>query len=154
MEYLVLKLLHLLSSTLLFGTGVGTAFYLLCVVRSGDTRIVATVARHVVTADWLFTATTAIAQPLTGWYLVRLLRIPLDTPWLAWSIALYAVAIACWVPVVRLQILMRDSAAASLRAGQGLSAEFRRYFRAWFILGFPALGAFLAIFYLMVFKPA
>jgi len=154
MEYLALKLLHILSSTLLFGTGIGTAFYLFCVVLRGDPRVVAAVARLVVTADWMFTATTAVAQPLTGWYLARLMGIPFDTPWLAWSIGLYAVAIACWLPVVRLQVLMRGSAAASVRAGLPLSAQFRRCFRAWLVLGFPALGAFLAIFCLMVFKPA
>lgn len=154
MEYLWIKLLHILSSTLLFGTGIGSAFYLLCVVLRRDPAVVAQVARIVVLADWLFTATTAVIQPLTGWYLARLMQLPLSTPWLAWSLALYAVAIACWLPVVRLQMLMRDEALASAHAGQALSAAFMRYFRLWFVLGFPALGAFVAIFWLMVFKPA
>ncbi|OZI58830.1 DUF2269 family protein [Bordetella genomosp. 1] len=154
MDYVWVKLLHILSSTLLFGTGVGSAFYLLCVVMQGEARVVASVARFVVVADWLFTATTALLQPLTGFYLVHRMQLPLSTPWIAWSLGLYAVAIACWLPVVRLQILMRDSAQASVAAGQPLSAGFRRHFRAWFVLGFPALGAFLAIFWLMVFKPS
>lgn len=154
MDYVWVKLLHILSSTLLFGTGVGSAFYLLCVVMQGEARVVASVARFVVVADWLFTATTALLQPLTGFYLVHRMQLPLSTPWIAWSLGLYAVAIACWLPVVRLQILMRDSAQASVAAGQPLSGDFRRHFRAWFVLGFPALGAFLAIFWLMVFKPS
>ncbi|MGV2897473.1 DUF2269 family protein [Achromobacter sp. AGC78] len=154
MDYFWFKLLHILSSTLLFGTGVGSAFYLLCVVRGRDPKVVAAVARLVVMADWLFTATTAVIQPLTGWYLVHLMQLPWSTPWLSASLILYAIAIACWLPVVRLQMLMRDSATASAQAGQPLSPTFMRYFRAWFVLGFPALGAFLGIFWLMVFKPA
>ncbi|AUA57035.1 Predicted integral membrane protein [Achromobacter spanius] len=154
MDYFWFKLLHILSSTLLFGTGVGSAFYLLCVVRGRDPKVVAAVARLVVMADWLFTATTAVIQPLTGWYLVHLMQLPWSTPWLSASLILYAIAIACWLPVVRLQMLMRDSATASAQAGQPLSPRFMRYFSAWFVLGFPALGAFLGIFWLMVFKPA
>lgn len=154
MEYLWLKLVHILSSTLLFGTGIGSAFYLLCVVRRRNVAVIAAVARIVVMADWLFTATTAVLQPLTGLYLVHVMQLPLHTSWLAASLALYALAIACWLPVVRLQIRMRDSAEASARAGTPLSPQFQRDFRTWFVLGFPALGAFLAIFWLMVFKPA
>ncbi|AYD66039.1 MAG: DUF2269 domain-containing protein [Achromobacter sp.] len=154
MEYLWFKLLHILSSTLLFGTGIGSAFYLLCVVLRRDVKVVASVARVVVVADWLFTATTAVIQPLTGWYLAHLMQLPWNTPWLSASLMLYAVAIACWLPVVKLQMLMRDSATASAAAGEPLSPRFMRYFRAWFVLGFPALGAFLGIFWLMVFKPA
>ncbi|HEY9317032.1 MAG TPA: DUF2269 domain-containing protein [Achromobacter sp.] len=154
MEYLWVKLLHILSSTLLFGTGIGSAFYLLCVVLRRDVKVVAQVARVVVLADWLFTATTAITQPLTGWYLARLMQIPFSTPWLMGSLVLYAIAIACWLPVVRLQMLMRDDAQASALAGLPLSPAFKRYFTLWFVLGFPALGAFLAIFWLMVFKPS
>ena len=153
MEYLWIKLLHILSSTLLFGTGIGSAFYLLCVVLRRDPHVVAAVARVVVLADWLFTASTAIAQPLTGWYLAHLMQLPLSTPWLAWSLALYALAIACWLPVVKLQMLMRDDAMASVRAGTSLSVAFTRYFKLWVMLGFPALVTFLAIFWLMVFKP-
>ncbi|RAP60122.1 hypothetical protein A6B37_23910 [Achromobacter sp. HZ01] len=154
MDYLLVKLLHILSSSLLFGTGIGSAFYLLCVVLQREPRTVAAVARIVVVADWLFTATTAVAQPLTGLYLIHLMQLPLTTPWVAWSLSLYALAIACWLPVVWLQIRMRDSASRCAAAGQPLSPSFMRYFRAWFILGFPALAAFLAIFWLMVFKPA
>lgn len=154
MDYFFVKLLHILSSTLLFGTGIGSAFYLLCVVLRGDAHVVAAVARIVVLADWLFTATTAIAQPLTGWYLVHRMQLPWSTPWVAWSLGLYALAIACWLPVVWLQMAMRDSAILSAQAGGALSPRFRRYFRAWVALGCPALAAFLGIFYLMVFKPA
>ena len=154
MEYLIFKLLHVLSSTLLFGTGIGSAFYLLCIVLRRDIHLIAGVARLVVVADWLFTATTAIVQPLTGLYLVHITQMPLSTPWIGWSLALYVVAIACWLPVVRLQIRMRDAAATADASGTPLPDAFWRWFGWWIALGAVAFVAFLAIFYLMVFKPA
>ena len=154
MEYAVLKWLHILSSTLLFGTGIGSAFYLLVTVLGGDMRLVAHVARWVVRADWLFTATTAVAQPLTGLWLVHVMQLPWRTGWVAWSLALYAVAIACWLPVVWLQVRLRDLAQQAAAQGTGPSPPFRRCFLAWVALGVPAFFAFLAIFWLMVAKPA
>lgn len=154
MEYLIFKLIHVLSSTLLFGTGIGSAFCLLCVVLRRDVHVIAAVARVVVLADWLFTATTAVLQPLTGLYLVHIMRMPLSTPWVAWSLGLYVVAIACWLPVVRLQMLMCDAAAAADRSRTPLPAPFWHWFGWWVALGAVAFVAFLAIFYLMVFKPA
>lgn len=154
MEYLIFKLVHVLSSTLLFGTGIGSAFYLLCVVLRRDIHLIAGVARLVVVADGLFTATTAVVQPLTGLYLIHIMQMPLSTPWIGWSLALYVVAIACWLPVVRLQIRMRDAAAAANASGTPLPGAFWRWFGWWIGLGVVAFVAFLAIFYLMVFKPA
>lgn len=153
-HYLLAKWLHILSSTLLFGTGIGSAFYLLVTTLSKDVRAVASVARTVVVADGLFTATTAVFQPLSGWYLVHVSDMPWSTRWIAWSLGLYAFAIACWLPVVWLQVRLRDLAARAAAQGEPLSAAYWRCFRAWVALGFPAFFAFLAIFYLMTVKPA
>jgi uncharacterized membrane protein len=153
MDYVTLKWIHILTSTLLFGTGVGSAFYLLAATLTRDTRAVAVTSRHVVIADWLFTATTAVLQPLTGYYLVRIAGFAWQAPWLRWSIILYIVAIACWLPVVWLQTRMRDVSAKAAAAVQPLPPAYWRYFRWWFVLGVPALFSFLAIFYLMVAKP-
>src|SRR5690242_7687189 len=111
MDYLTVKWIHILSSTLLFGTGLGTAFYLFLATLTRNPLIVATVAKHVVTADWLFTATTIIIQPVTGFYLIHLAEIPLASRWIAWSIGLYALMAVCWLPVVWLQIRMQRLAA-------------------------------------------
>lgn len=154
MEYLIFKWAHILSSTLLFGTGVGSAFYLLTAVISRNPAIVAHVARWVVRADWLFTATTAIIQPLTGWWLLHLMGLPVSTPWIAWSLALYAIAIACWLPVVWLQAKMRDIAEEARAKARPLAPVFWRCFWWWVGLGVPALAAFLIIFWLMVAKPS
>ncbi len=154
MDYLLVKWLHVLSSTVLFGTGIGSAFYLLVSSLSRDVRFAAGVTRWVVRADWLFTGTTAILQPATGLWLVHKAGFALSATWLAWSIALYAVAIACWLPVVWLQMRLRDLAAQAARDGHALPPAYWRLFRWWVALGVPALAAFLAVFWLMVAKPS
>lgn len=153
MDYLTVKWLHILSSTFLFGTGIGSAFYLLFANVSRDVRAIAVVSRYVVIADWLFTATTAVLQPATGFYMMHLAGYPMHSRWIMWSVLLYLLAGACWLPVVWLQMRMRDLAAAAAREGSELPARYWRYFRTWFALGVPAFSAFVAIFYLMVAKP-
>jgi uncharacterized membrane protein len=153
MEYLLLKWLHILSSTFLFGTGIGSAFYLLFATLQRDPAIIAFVARYVVIADWLFTATTIIVQPATGLYLAHLMGMPLDSAWLKWSIALYILAGLCWLPVIFLQMRMRDLATVAATASEPLPPLFWSYFKGWIALGVPAFFAFVAIFYLMVAKP-
>jgi uncharacterized membrane protein len=153
MDYLTVKWLHILSSTLLFGTGLGTAFYLFLATLTKNPLIVATVAKHVVTADWLFTATTIIIQPVTGFYLIHLAEIPLASRWIAWSIGLYVLMAACWLPVVWLQIRMQRLAAEANEEKRILPVLYWRYFYLWIAFGIPALVSILIIFYLMVAKP-
>lgn len=153
MTYLVVKWLHILSSTLLFGTGLGSAFYLFFASRTRDPRVVATVVRHVVIADWVFTTPTVIIQPLTGFWLIHLAGFPLTTSWILWSLVLYLVAGAAWLPVVWMQIRMRDQAVAAARAGAALPEQYWRYLRVWVALGIVAFLALVVVFYLMVVKP-
>lgn len=153
MDYLVAKWLHVLSSTLLFGTGVGSAFHLLLASLSGRTVAAAVVARQVVWADWLFTATTVVFQPLSGWYLLWVLQLPASTPWVRDAIELYVLAVACWLPVVVLQMRMRRLAEAAAAASEPLPPAYRRCLLAWVALGVPAFVAFVAVFWLMVAKP-
>jgi uncharacterized membrane protein len=153
-DYLVLKWLHVVSSTFLFGTGVGSAFYLLFASLSRDARVCAWVARYVVIADWLFTATTVVVQPLTGMWLVHLAHFRLGAPWLKWSIVLYAAGVACWLPVIRLQLQMRNLAVRAAAAQAPLPPEYFTALRRWVGLGIPAFFAFLGVFYLMTVKPS
>jgi uncharacterized membrane protein len=154
MDYLVVKWLHILSSTFLFGTGIGSAWYMLFANISRDVRAIAVVSRNVVIADWVFTATTAIIQPATGFYMIHLAGYPLHSSWIMWSIALYVLAGACWLPVVWIQMRLRDLAAEAVRTNTALPPQYWRLFKTWFALGVPAFGAFLVIFWLMVAKPA
>jgi uncharacterized membrane protein len=144
---------HILSSTLLFGTGLGTAFHGWMAQRSGDLRAITVVSRNVVLADWLFTAPAVIVQPLTGAWMASLAGIPLTTGWLALAIGLYVMVGACWLPVVWLQIRMHRMAEAALRTGGELPLRYRTYANWWFALGWPAFLGVIAIFYLMVFQP-
>lgn len=153
MDYVWLKWVHILSATLLFGLGIGSAFYLLLASLGRDLQGLALVSRLVVWADALFTTSTAVLQPLSGYLLARRLGLPLSTPWIAQSIALYLLAMACWLPVVGLQLRMRDLAAHAARTGQPLPPAYRRLLWAWVALGVVAFFCFLGIFYLMVAKP-
>ena len=152
MDYLLLKWVHVLSSTVLFGAGVGSAFHLFASTVRRQVPGIATATRNVVLADWLLTTPTALLQPASGLALVHTLGIPYATPWVAWSIGLYVFAIACWLPVVAIQIRMRDLAAAAERAHAPVPARYDRLFRWWVALGLLAFLAFLLVFWLMVAK--
>jgi uncharacterized membrane protein len=151
--YALVKTLHIVSATLLFGTGLGSAFYLWRADRSRDLAAIAFAARNVVIADWLFTLPVVVLQPLSGLWLAWYLDISLAQSWLLWSLSLYVLAGVCWLPVVWLQIRLRDMAAAALAQGEGLPRRYRVYMSVWFALGWPAFVAVLVIFYLMVAKP-
>jgi uncharacterized membrane protein len=152
--YLVVKWLHILSSTVLFGTGLGSAFYMFVASRTRDARVAAVVVRYVVIADWAFTTPTIVIQPLTGFWLLHIAGYPLDSAWIVWSIALYLVAGAAWLPVVWIQMRMRDQAADAARRQAELPATYWRMLRVWVALGCVAFTAMVVVFYLMVAKPS
>ena len=154
MTYLLVKWLHILSSTVLFGTGLGSAFYMFFASRTRNAQAIAVVTRHVVIADWVFTTPAIILQPLTGFYLLHLAGMPLRTPWILWSFALYLLAGAAWLPVVWMQIRMRDLASAAARTGGPLAPRYWLFMRFWVALGVVAFAALVVVFYLMVAKPA
>jgi len=151
MDYNVLKTLHILSATILFGTGLGTAYFMWSANHTRDARVVAATAQHVVRADWLFTTPTIIFQPLSGAWLAHTAGYSWNG-WIGLSLALYALAGLCWLPVVWLQIRMRDAASNAAVHNQALPASYWRKARIWFWLGVPAFGAMLGVFFLMVFK--
>jgi uncharacterized membrane protein len=153
MLFHVVKTLHIVSSTVLFGTGFGTAFHMWATHLRGDVRAIAVTARNVVLADWLFTATSGVAQPVTGFAMVRMAGYDPLASWLVATYALYAVAAACWFAVVRLQIMIADIAHRSVAAGTPLPPEYHRAMRLWFWLGWPAFLGLIGVFWLMVTKP-
>ena len=151
--YLALKYLHVLGATVLLGTGAGIAFFMLLAHRTGEARVVAAVARIVVIADFVFTATAVAAQPITGVLVAWVIGHSLRDGWIVLSVLLYLLTGAFWLPVVWMQMRMRDLAAAAAREGRPLPAEYHRLFRLWFAFGFPAFAAVLAIFWLMIARP-
>lgn len=153
MTYLWLKLLHIISATILFGTGIGTACTLVWAHRTGKTATIATATRYVVFADWIFTTTSGLLQPLTGLGMVYFSSYPFSSFWIIGGLVGYVIAAACWFPVVFLQIRMRRLAAQAVQENTALPPLYFRYFRYWFCLGWPAFFSLLIVFYFMTFKP-
>lgn len=153
MDYLLLKLIHILSATILFGTGIGSAFYMFMANRRKDIAGIYFATRHVVIADWLFTTPSVIIQLVTGIALAHTLGLPLTEGWVFWSLILYFFAGACWVPVVWMQIKMRDMAKQAIETGTALPDRYWRFDRWWIALGSLAFPAVVAAIGLMVMKP-
>jgi uncharacterized membrane protein len=150
---LVLKLVHLIGAAVLFGTGLGIAFFMYMAHRTGDPATIAATARTVVIADAMFTLNAVIAQPVSGAALALSIGYSFWEPWIVISIALYVVVGLCWLPVVGIQLRLRELAAAAVRAGTSLPPDYDRLFRIWFALGWPAFLGVIAIFALMIFRP-
>jgi len=152
--YLPLKLIHIISSTILFGTGVGTAFYMWRADKSADLQLIAMTSRQVVLADWVFTTPAVVIQPLTGFLMIYLSGIAMTTTWVIWSIVLYIIIGLLWLPVVWIQIQVANKSSKALADKRGvLDPQYHRYMRWWYRLGWPAFIMVMGIFYLMVFKP-
>ena len=152
-EYVLLKFLHVIGATVLLGTGAGIAFFMMMANRTGDAATIAATARIVVIADFVFTATAVAVQPVTGLLLARTVGYTLSEGWIVASIALYLVTGAFWLPVVWMQVKMRDLEKAAVAAGEPLPERYHRLYRPWFVFGFPAFAAVLAIFWLMIARP-
>lgn len=154
MTYELLRFAHVIGATVLLGTGAGIAFFMVMSNRSNDPKLIAHVAGIVVIADTIFTATAALLQPISGYLLARQVGWPILEGWVAWSLGLYVFVGAFWLPVVWMQIRMRDLAIAARDGGTALPPAYHRLYRWWFAFGFPAFAAVLAIIWLMLTKPA
>lgn len=152
MTYTTAKTLHILSMVVLFGTGLGSAFYKWMADRSGNVIHIAATNRHVVLADWIFTTPTVILQPVSGLWMIHLLELPLTTPWIAASLGLFFFAGACWLPVVWLQIRMQKLAERAAAEKSPLPGLYWQMTRWWFWLGVPAFTSMVLVVALMVFK--
>jgi uncharacterized membrane protein len=154
MTYFILKFFHVIGAAVLLGTGAGIAFFMLLGHFTGKPATVAAIARIVVIADFLFTAMAVVAQPVTGIALAWHMGWSLWEGWIALSIALYLVTGGFWLPVVWMQMRMRDLAVEAAATGQPLPPQYHRLFWWWFAFGFPAFSAVVAIFWLMIAKPS
>lgn len=151
--FALLKVVHILGATVLFGTGMGTAFQMWMAHLSGDVRAIAAVSRNVVLADWLFTTPAGVLQPVTGYAMVWLAGYDPTEPWLLAGLACYVLAGLCWLPVVGLQIRVARLARTALSHGTPLGPDYHRAMRWWFGLGWPAFTAMVLAVWLMVVRP-
>jgi uncharacterized membrane protein len=155
MDWLMLvRWLHVLGATVLLGTGGGIAFFMVMARRTGRAELIAHVAGTVVVADLIFTATAVVVQPLTGAILAHMAGWSLTEGWIVLSLALYVLTGAFWLPVVWIQLRLRDLAREAAAAGTALPPSFDRLYAIWFACGFPAFAAVLAIVWLMLARPA
>lgn len=153
MLYAWIKVLHVVSASVLFGTGIGSAFYMLYANIQKDIKLIAKATNEVVFADWIFTTSSGIIQAFTGFILIALKGYSLLSPWVVGSIIGYVIAGICWLPVVWLQIHCRDLATKAWINNEPLPPEYKKYFSIWVLLGIPAFLALIGVFYLMTNKP-
>jgi len=154
MLYFTIKYLHLVGAIMILGTGAGIAFFMLMAHRGGDPAFIAKTAGTVVVADMLFTLTAVLLQPVTGGALMALSATPLSEGWILASLGLYALAGLCWIPVIALQIEMRDLASRAAIGGLPLPPRYFVLFRRWFLLGIPGFASVMAILWLMIARPS
>lgn len=153
MIYLWLKFIHVVSSTILFGTGIGTACTMLYGHHTKKIDVITAITRYVVIVDWIFTTSSGVIQLITGLLMVYIAGYSFTSFWIIASIIGYFVAVFCWIPVVYLQIKMRDFAIHAKQNNSALSLQYYRYYNYWFYLGWPAFISLIIVFYLMTNKP-
>lgn len=149
--YFLLKCIHILTATFLFGTGIGTAFFMLMAYLSKDIAALKRTTQHVVLADWLFTAPSVVLQPITGIALMWILHYAFNTLWFVLVVGLYLLIGCCWIPVVYIQYQLRDEV-LKLTPDDPLSARYHHLMRWWIALGIPAFIGVMALYWLMVSK--
>lgn len=152
--YFIFKFLHILGAIVILGTGAGIAFFMLMAHRSGDAAFIAATAGTVVLADLLFTASAVILQPFTGGFLMQMSSTATTEPWIVASLILYAVAGLFWLPVVFMQIEMRNLARRAVADHAPLPPRYHTLFRRWFLFGVPGFSSVVAILWLMIAKPS
>jgi uncharacterized membrane protein len=152
--YAFIKTLHIISATILFGTGLGIAFFMLMSMFTQNIHEKLYAIRTTVLADYIFTAPATIIQPLTGGWLIMHGGHDWDSPWLLWTYGLYILAGICWLPVVWIQLRLKQLVKTAIETNTPLCATYHRLFKIWFALGWPAFIGLVAIFFLMVIKPS
>lgn len=151
--YQIVKTLHIMSSTVLFGTGAGIAFFMLRSHFTDNIHEKYFAARNTVLADYIFTAPSVIIQPLTGAWLVWQGGHDWLDLWLVATYVIYVISGCCWLPVVWIQIQLKNMVAHAVNTGEGLPPRYYKLFKIWFILGWPAFIGLVAVFFLMVMRP-
>lgn len=148
-NYLLLKLVHILSAVIVTGTGAGIAFFMLMAYRSNNAQAMQVTAKHVILGDWIFTTPAIVALFTSGIMLMNALGYSFTSVWFSWVIGLVAFIGICWLAVLYIQYRLKNLSESSLI----LSAEFKKLMRMWIFLGVLAFSAILVVFWLMVFKP-
>ena len=151
-NYLILKILHILSAVIVAGTGAGIAFFMFMANRSNNPQAIKITAKHVILADWIFTLPGVITLIITGPLLMSKLGYSFSSPWFYWVCGLFLFIGLCWIPVLKIQYKLYELSKNTVSSND-VSPEFKKLMHLWAALGIAAFSAILIIFWLMVFKP-
>ena len=151
--YLFVKIIHIVSSTVLFGTGIGIAFFMFCSMFTDNLHEKFYAVRNTVLADYIFTFPSVIIQPLSGIALIHIAGYHWTDFWLIATYIIYGIAGLCWLPVVWIQIQLKNICKEALDSNTSLPPRYNKLFKIWFLLGWPAFAGLIVVFYLMVAKP-
>ncbi len=151
--YLIIKTLHIFGATILFGTGIGIAFFMFRSYFTNDMNEKFYAVRNTVLADYLFTFPAALIQPISGAWLVWKSGFDGTSLWLTTTYVIYFVIGLCWLPVVWIQIQLKKMLQQSIQNKGELPDRYHKLFRIWFLLGWPAFIGLVVILFLMVVKP-
>lgn len=152
----LIRLIHVVSSALMFGVGIGAFWFMLAALRSADIALIAATTRNAVRAEWFIAAPVAVVQPTTGYLLMLHLDYSLHSRWFLALATFYILAGMCWVYLVKAELKMRhlaNVALASPRAATPLPPQFHALSRRWRRLALGSFAGVLTIFWLMVFRP-
>lgn len=152
--YLTIKTIHIICSAILFGTGTGIAFFMYRSHFTEDLGKKFYAIQNTVLADYLFTLPAVIIQPVSGFWLITQGGYDWTQLWLVLTFVIYIITGLCWLPVVWIQIQLKNMLAENIDMGVELHDRFQRLFKIWLSLGFPAFIGLIIVFFLMVFKPA
>jgi uncharacterized membrane protein len=151
--YLIVKTIHIISSTILFGTGIGIAFFMLRSYYADNLQQKLFAAKETVIADFTFTLPAVIIQAFSGAWLVWKSGYQWSDTWLVTTYIIYITAGLCWLPVVWIQIRLRNILTESVANHSQLPPTYFKLFRVWFLLGWPAFTGLIIIFYMMIARP-
>jgi uncharacterized membrane protein len=152
MIYLLTKYLHILSAVFLFGFGMGSYLYFIAACRTQNTAVISGVARMVVWFDARITTTAGFLQIFTGYGLARMSGQTLGSGWLLYSMCIFLLVGALWLPVLILQKQLKDLADHAAVVGLPLNDRFASLYRWWFWMGIIAFSGMFAIVFLMATK--
>lgn len=148
MDYLTLKIIHILSATIMIGTGLGSAFYLFVSYKTALFTTVKDVLKIVIIADLIFTTPSVIVQLVTGLMLADRLNLT-NTRWYWVVLSISFLVLVLWLGAVVIQYRLKRI----IIDKKSLPALFDKLMSIWFYLGVPSFGLAIFLYYLMIYKP-
>lgn len=149
-NYLLLRILHGLATLLFFGGLAGLGWYGWRNFRAGDAALVGLSLRRILLFGVPLLILSAVALPVSGWWMVDMAGLPLGQTWLLGGAILYLFGCIAWLLLFGRLSRLREQAQAE--GGPG-SAQVRRSLKFGAAYGLVGLLLFLSVLALMLAKP-